>query len=441
MNLSRFPFVAVMAVLTLLCCPAFADLGQPLDIKTELELAYLRYFIDNTHPETGLVRDKANSFDVETNNVSSMAATGFGVAVLANAATRGLVDRDFALDRFTKAMRFSRDHVEREHGWFVHFANWETGLAAWDAYNDFSNIDTALFIAGALYAAAIFPNTEAAEIAHQLYSDLDFLWFMTDANTKPESRTLSIGYDRRTGFMYHRWSEYAEQMILVILGLGHPTAPLPVEAWYAFDRHVDYSGEFAFPGMNKPLFVHQYSHVYIDFRNWRDTYQNYFQTSVSATKFNRKVCRERQGITHQMARLFWGQSAGEGPSDKPNSDALYFAFNPMVPDETFCIACTVGSTMFLPNEVLEDAKAWRTSPLASLIWGRYGFTDSVNLKKNFFSKRSFGITVGAGYLSLANMNDSTSIWRVFNQIPEIKKAMDKIPSRSIDGIATVQGSL
>jgi hypothetical protein len=393
------------------------------NIKMELEHSALLYFIENANPHTGLVRDKAESFGPTpaSNNVASLGATGFALTVIANASQRAeqrtLLDRKQAEHYFNKVMRFCRDSVPREHGWFLHWVNWQTGQSVWDDANDYSSIDSAFLIAGALYAARIFPHSAGAKIARQLYREMDFPWLMTDGGRYPQRRTLSIGYHAGQGFLPYQWSIYAEQMILVVLGLGSPTYPLPPEVWNQWERRKYSSAGFDFVAMDMPLFVHQYSQLFLDFRNFDDGYPNYFTTGVEATRFNRFVGNQALG------NGFWGFSAGQAPG---TGDETYGIFTPLKHTTTVCIGCAMGSAMFEPSIVLEDARRWRASELGDQIWGRYGFTDSVDVEKNWHSDKTLGITVGAAYLSLANMHSDTSIWAKFSEIPEINAGLRKI---------------
>ena len=387
-----------------------------------MERATLLYFLENSHPETGLVRDKAHSFppfDDDKNAMASIGATGFGLAVVANAADRGLLQRAWARELFDKTMRTCQSQLKREHGWFLHFVHWGTGQDGWWPYNDYSSIDSALLIAGALYAAQVFPESEGARIAHQLYVDLDFDWLMTDGGRFPDRRTLSIGYSSKEGFSHYQWSIYAEQMILVLLGLGHPTRPLPPETWTAWERRVYQANGFEGVALDMPLFVHQYSHLFVDLRQFKDGFANYFENSVTATRFNRHVCRTDS--QHKMGD-FWGLSAGAAPGQNAGT-STYRVYDPFRHEGTICIACAIGSAQFTPDEVLSDAEAWWRGPYANQIWGRYGFVDSLNLDQSWFAPETFGITAGAAYLSLANLEERTSIWHRFHAIPEIQAAL------------------
>ncbi len=397
-----------------------------LETKVELERTAIAYFLDNAHPVSGLVLDRAYNFRVNPidNTVASIAATGFGLAVLSNAATRGLIDCGLAQDYVLRTLRFTRDHVARRKGWFLHFFDWSTGARVWNS--EYSTIDTALFMAGALYAAQVYPGSEVAEITHQLYVDLDFNDPMTNGGQFPRKRTLSMAFSPESGYTPAEWNMYAEEMILILLGLGHPTQPLPLETWRAWNRDMAAipSSPSSLMGLGQPLFVHQYSHLFVDFRGYDDGFQNYFLNSVEMTRYQREFIHTQQ--TYKTTREgFWGFSAGEAPGLNN-----YQAYSPLWHFGTVCIGCVAGSAMFLPTEILADANQWRNGPYGSKIWGKYGFIDSLDLDNDWFAEVVLGITVGPAYLSLANTEDQTSIWKQFMEIPEIQTAMKRAAQAS-----------
>jgi hypothetical protein len=381
-------------------------------IQAELEQKALRYFIDNANPVTGLVRDAAENFGVtpSSNRVASIAATGFGLAVIANASFRGIISKKEGLDYCSKTILFSRAHVARHAGWFLHFIDWETGARVWES--EYSTIDTALFMGGALYAAQVFP--ELAPVVNELYRDLDFNLMMTDAGKKPLKKTLSMAYTDEQGFTNSQWDMFGEQMLLLILGLGHPEKPLPVLAWQEWKRPKRaLPGGESIMGGDTALFIHQYSELFIDLRTFEDSFGNYFDNA-------RKVSRWQRSLRGPLG--FWGWSAGQ-------SQTGYAVWSGENRDGTICLGCALGSAMYLPHDVIVDAGNWKGSALAGKIWGRYGFIDSLNVEHNWFSSQVLGITVGPIYLSLANTNEATSVWHLFMQNPEINNALNKI-SRS-----------
>jgi hypothetical protein len=390
-------------------------------IKTDLELRALRYFRDNANPETGMILETAeNQEGVLPNSTdarrSSIAATGFGLVVLVNAGLRGLIPRREAMAYAEKVLTFATAKLETRKGWFYHFVDWRTG-ERWDK-SEYSTIDTAFFIGGALYAGQAFPNTEISRLAYELYERLDFIDMMTNGGTLPNKRQLAMSYRAEDGgYSSHNWKNYAEHTLLILLGLGRRDNPLPPTAWTAFERQTTLlpSGERLIGG-DKPLFEHQYSHLFIDYRSVNDAYGNYFKNSILATRYHQEFCAS-QTKYETFREGFWGLSAGDYAGG-------YVAFSPTHFDGTVCPACTVGSAMFLPGLVFPSAQAWRDNPkYRDRLWGKYGFADGINVDKNWIAPIVHGITVGPVYLSIANIDEATSVWKIFMQIPEIKRAL------------------
>lgn len=375
-----------------------------IEIRSDVEKTAIRYFIDHAHPDSGLVRDKALSFShtPENNVISSLAATGFGLTVIAHASTVGKVTPKYAHDYVYKTLRFVRDYVPHHKGWLVHFAHWKTGDRAWGS--EFSTIDTALFVAGALYAAEVLKDPAITEVANDIYERMDFHSALTDDGKKPGKKTISLSFTPEKGWTTHQWEIYAEQKIMLILGLGHPTKPLSRETWFAWKRIL--------MGVSMPLFIHQYSPAFFDFRNFEDGHENYFQAGLKATFIHRNM--NRSG--------FWGYSAGESPKG-------YAVYSPVQFSTTLCIGCAAGSAMFAPEMVMMDIYNWKKGNYGSKLWGRYGLVDSIDLKANWFSPYVLGITKGPEYMSVQNMEGRTSIWKDFMKIKAVKKAISVIKNR------------
>ncbi len=383
----------------------------------EVEKRAIAFFIENAHPQTGLVLDKADNFGGSTGSfgVASIASTGFGLAVIANAADRGFMDRKAGYDYVVRALRFVETGVDHYNGWLLHWVDWSTGEQVWNS--EYSTIDTALFVAGALYAAQVYPNSEVSEIANRIYRNMNFYDMRTNGGSLPSKMTLSMGYEVGFGYIPAQWNMYAEQLVLVLLGLGHPTDPLPIEAWSAFERRAFPNEKYKTAwGLDQALFVHQYSHLFVDFRNFTDRFGDYHNNSVEITRYH----RELRDIENRFATLregFWGFSAGEAPEDK------YRVYTALYYQGTVCVGCALGSAMFMPTEIISDMTDWMNGKFAPQIWGRYGFVDSIDIDQNWFARTVLGITVGPAYLSLANLDDRTSLWLKFMAIPEIQAAM------------------
>lgn len=389
-----YPFFIVVLSLIISHAGAWAD-----TIKEDIEKTALLYFIHEAHPVSGLVRDRAENFKVtpESNRVSSIAATGFGLTVISHAAAVGTYDKKLATEYVKRTLKFAQKYVPRYKGWFLHFVDWETGERVWKS--EYSTIDTALFVAGALYAGRVLKDPEIEKLANDLHRDMDFYDFLTDAGKKPQKLTLTLSYTPENGYVPYQWEAYSEQIILLILGLGHPSKPLPKATWSAWSRTL--------MGINMPLFIHQYSLLYLDFRKFNDGFDNYFDAGLRATLLQRNFMG-RNG--------FWGLSAGESPNG-------YVVNSPLSSEGSLCIGCAAGSLMFAPSEIYADVAKWKMN---KTVWGQYGLVDSVNPDRNWRSPYVLGITKGPEYLSSVNTDNQIAVWNDFMRIPAVIRALNLI---------------
>jgi hypothetical protein len=385
----------------------------------QLQTAAVKYFIDQAHPATGLIRDRARNHGrtphSERYAFASIAATGFGYAVLAHASQIGLANRALVYEQLLKTTEFLTT-VQHHKGWFLHFMHWDSGAAFGNT--EISTIDTALFFAGALYAAQIFHGTLLETKIHWLFQRLDFQDMLTDGGSKPGKQTFSHGKLPGGSYLTAQWDTYAEHMILLILALG--SNEIPAEVW-----RVSLSEGGSGPtltdqiqGRDLPLFVHQYSHLFVDFRDFPNKGSQWFENSRVATQFNKSFCQNRtQSKTYREG--FWGLSATDTPEG-------YFAYAPFLENGTVCPPCAGGSIMFLPDAVAKDLVQWRNQPFMQALWGQYGMADSLNLDRNWVNPDAVGITVGPLYLAIANALGNPSVWNDFMQLDIVKKAREKL---------------
>jgi hypothetical protein len=396
--------------------------SKAVDFREEIYRRGLRYFQENAHPVTGLVRDRADNFESspDSNRAASIAATGFGLAVMANASLEGLVSREDAEAYVLKTLRSARALVPRYHGWFVHFVDWESGKRLWNS--EFSTIDSALFFAGALYAAEVFPgNAEIRQIAQTLYREADYSEFLTDGGLRPHKRTLSMAYTPENGFTPAQWDMYAEEMILLILGLGHPDHPLPTDAWFAWRRDEESAPDGRrYMGLRQALFIHQYSLLYLDLSRFHDGYPNYWENSRMVSDYHRRLSAPEARF-RALREGFWGFSAGDSLSG-------YQVLTALEQGPDVCIDCAAGSLMFAPSTVLADLERWANGPYREKIWGRYGFIDSLDLDNGWFDREVIGITVGTVVLSAANSGLKAPVWRDFQKIPAVRAGLESARS-------------
>jgi hypothetical protein len=389
----------------------------------DLSKRTFRFFTEQADPATGQVRDRARTDGkVERENnrdTASIASTGFGLTGLCIAAEHGWAPKAAARDQVLKTLRFFRDKAPREHGWFYHFMAASTGERRWKC--ELSSIDTALLLAGVLNARQFFKEEkEIASAADEIYGRVDFKWML---NGHPH--LLSMGWKPESGFLDARWKHYCELMLLYVLAIGAPANALPVESWFAWERPpIEYSGYKYIYG-DRPLFVHQFAHAWVDFRGRTEprTKINWFDNSVTATRAHRQYCVDLgktkfPGCYHEN---LWGITASDSAKGYvawggPPLDAQV--------DGTVVPCAAAGSLMFTPAETIAALRTMKDK-FGSRIYGHYGFADAFHPVNGWVNPDVIGIDLGITLLSAENLLTG-NVWKWFSQDENIRRAMDRI---------------
>ncbi len=258
----------------------------------EVEKACFLYFWEQGHPDTGLVKDRSKANTSDSGIVASIAATGFGLTALCIGEKRGWVSEGDARDRVLATLNFLARKMPTHRGFFFHWANITTGERIWDA--EASSVDTAILLCGVLTAREHFRYAEITRLASEIFARVDWTWLSEDTTLLPH------GWTPEFGFLPYRWDYYSELMMIYLLGLGSAEHPLPPNAWNSWKRSTfEYDG-LRYIGSYAPLFVHQYSQAWFDFRNKRDRYADYFKNSAIATEVHRLIL---SGIEQEISRL------------------------------------------------------------------------------------------------------------------------------------------
>jgi hypothetical protein len=378
----------------------------------EIEKASFLYFWEAADPETGQVKDRCGADGPDARRVSSIAATGFGLTALCIADRRGWEDSARIRRRVLATLRFLFSQVPQEHGFFYHFMDMRTGARTRRC--ELSSIDTSLLLCGVLACRAYFPDEEIRSLATRLYERVDWPWMLHGG------KTLSMGWKPESGFLKDRWDSYSELLMLYLLGLGSPTHALPAETWDAWERPAYQYKGVRYIGSEAPLFVHQFSHAWFDFRGRRDRYADYFANSVAATKAHKAWCldlakefpdysEDLWGITSSDSRhgyVGWGGPPRRGPID-----------GSVVP----CAAA--GSLPFLPQECLRVLRTIREK-YGLHAWKRYGFVDAFHPRKNWYNADVVGIDAGITLLMAENAR-SGFVWEMFMKDADVRRGMER----------------
>lgn len=391
----------------------------------DLQRRTFQYFWEHTNPENGLTLDRtradgqAKPKGHNSYNIASSGASGFAITAYCVAADRDWVSRAAAIERTRKALDFFANRAPQQNGWFYHWMDYETGERRWNS--EISSIDSALLLGGVLTAKSCFKeDKEIVRLADQIYARVDFDWML---NGHPY--LLSHGWRPERGWIANRWNDYSEQMILYLLAIGSPSKPIPSQSWYALRRDWnEYEGQ-RYLGAVSPLFIHQFSHAWVDFRNRRETrppYVDYFENSVKATRAQQLfAARVLSKDFPKYSLTMWGLTASD-------SQRGYIAWgapprNPAI-DGTVVPCASAGSLMFAPEITMPVLKEIKEK-YGDKVYGKYGFVDAFNPNNGWVDQDVIGIDLGITLLSAENLR-SGKVWHWFMQNDEIRRAMKLI---------------
>ena len=378
----------------------------------ELEHANFLYFWEQANPQTGLVRDRFTVRGMDRGGVCSIAATGFGLTALCIAERRGYVSHQQARDRVLATLRFLWKRLPHHRGFFHHFADMTTGERRWDS--EVSSVDTAILLCGVLTCRQFFHHEEIGDLASGIFNRVDWTWLSEDTALLPH------GWVPESGFLPYRWDGYSELMMIYLLGLGSWSHPLPAEAWNAWKRVTfEYEG-LRYIGAFAPLFVHQYSQAWFDFRGKRDRYADYFRNSIIATDVHRRFCLELAKQFPDYSEDLWGITA----SDSQHGYVAWGGPPGVGPiDGTIVPSAAGGSLPMLPKECLRVLRAIR-GVHGEGAWCRYGFVDAFNPLKKWYDTDVVGIDTGIVLLMAENARTGF-VWETFMKNPEARRGMDR----------------
>jgi hypothetical protein len=368
--------------------------GRETAFLDDLEERTFRFFWQLSDPRTGLTPDRA-----PTESFASVSATGFALTAYPIGVEREWISRDDAGRRVLDTLLFFWNAPQDSsvsgstgyRGFYYHFLEPDTGHRFGNV--ELSTVDTALFLAGALFCQSYFDKPHAREdsiraYADSLYARADWTW----ASVRPPA--IGHGWKPEAGFLEYDWKGYNEAMLLYLLALGSPTHPVEPEAWSAWTseyRWGDFQGREHL-GFG-PLFGHQYTHVWIDFRGIRDEVMrergtDYFENSRRAVYAQRDYAIANPVGWTGYGPDLWGLTACDGPVDrKLEIDGVvrrfhtYWArgasFTGVSDDGTVCPSAAAGSIAFAPEIVVPTLVAMRDT-YGGALFSEFGFLDALN---------------------------------------------------------------
>lgn len=406
-------------LLTLAIVGSHAPVAAHPEILNELSKRAVRFFWEQTEPSTGLARDRGpNTKGGKENNatISSVASTGYALAAYAIGVERGWLPREAALVRARTTLQTVLTRVEGSHGWYFHFVNGKTGKREWNS--ELSSIDSGLLFAGMMMAEQGLKDPEFSKLSESVLKRVDWKWMLTDGGTKPSSLTFSHGWKPEEGFLAHRWGSFSEHMFLYVLAYAL-WPDMPSGSWVAWDRPlVRYQGRELLTG--GPLFMHQMSQGFFDFRDTRDSLgYDYFVEARNATLANRAYSMANPKGFEGYGPDIWGLSA----CDHPDGYGAQGAPGWIDDNGTLAPAAAVASMPFTPKESLAAAEAFRV--LYPESFGQYGFASGINPSRRWTGPDVIGIDLGQLLLSLENARDGLPHRWMMGQ-PRVREAYKKI---------------
>jgi hypothetical protein len=428
---------------------------SPDEVLDDLEERTFRFFWETTNADNGLVPDR-----YPTPSFSSIAAIGFGLTAYGIGVERGYISREDARARVLTTLRFLSDAPQGPdaagttgfNGFFYHFLDMQTGERFQDV--ELSTVDTALMMAGVLFCQSYFDEddpdeAEIRQLAEDLYGRVDWTW----AQARPPA--ISHGWKPEDGFLPFDWLGYNEAMVVYILALGSPTHAVEPEAWDLWTAPYDqqwgtFDGQehLFFP----PLFGHQYSHVWIDFRGIQDAFMSekgidYFENSRRATLAQQSYAIDNPEGWKGYEENVWGLTACDGPADVEHEFGgdtrefhSYSARGPHQTDDgTIAPTAAVSSIAFAPDEAIAATVEMRNR-FGDNIYDQYGFLDAFNPSFDFddVPLASGEVVPGFGWvdtdhlgidqgpiLAMLENHRSELVWQVMQRNPHIRTGLER----------------
>lgn len=426
------------------------------EVLDDLQERSFRYFWETTNPENGLVPDR-----FPTPSFSSIAAVGFGLTAYGVGVERGYVTREAARARTLATLRFLWNAPQGpdpagmtgHRGFFYHFLDMQTGQRFQTV--ELSTVDTTLLLGGVLFAQGYFDREDPEEVeirrlADELYRRVDWRW------AQARAPLISMGWTPEGGPLTHDWVGYNEAMLVILLALGSPTFPVDPSAWGAWAASYDSRWGASYGGPEHlrfpPLFGHQYSHVWVDFRGIQDAYMrgrgiDYFENSRRATYWQRAYAAQNPQGWKGYGGDVWGLTACDGPADKEVVDAsgrrrTFFSYSARGPEDrddgTLAPTAAASSVPFAPEIAIPAIVALKER-YGEHIYSTYGFLDAFNPSFEYQGPLAGGRVVpGFGWVdtdylgidqgpivAMLENHRTQLVWKVMRKSPYLRAGLER----------------
>ena len=413
----------------------------------DLEERTFRFFWETGNPKNGLIPDR-----YPTPSFASIAAVGFGLTSYPIGVERGYILLEAARARVLATLRFFVA-ADNQHGFFYHFIDMRSGVRAKES--EVSTVDTALLLAGVLFVQSYFDSQDPQDmeiraLAEEIYRRVDWTW------AQPRPPAVALAWTPERGVASLDWNGYNEAMLVYLLALGSPTHPVGEQAWTqwtsSYDKHWATLYDQTYLSF-APLFGHQYTHVWVDFRGIQDEYMrdhglDYFENSRRATYAQRRYAIANPKQWQGYGKNVWGMSASDGPGPARESNlggdrrflkyaARGVAVGRIVDDGTIAPTAAISSLPFAPEIVL-PATLEMYHRFGSSIYSSYGFLDAFNASVRGSQSQPQPVPVLPGWvdpdyigidqgpiLAMIENYRSALVWRVMRGNSYVREGLER----------------
>jgi len=430
---------------------SFIPTSKQLKIIDSIQFRSFKYFVEQTNPANGLVKDRSTG-----SSPASIAAAGFALPVYAVGVQHGWISKKDAADKTIKLFKFLLDSEQSNNpdatgyrGFYYHFLKMSDGKREWNS--ELSTIDTGLLLAGIIFARNYYSGDNPSEeylrrMADSLIGRVDWDFF-TLSDSGKYANTLSLGWSPEKGFEPIGWVGYNEALIMYIIAAGMQMKDVDkaYNRWLSF-----YDWRNPYPDIKfvsfPPLFGHQFSHIFIDFRNIADDYMrkknlDYFKNSQLAVEVQRRYAIENPLGWKGYDSLTWGLTACDGPGPDYNYDDKVFywytARGTSGPDliqnddGTIAPTAAASSIAFAPQIVIPTIMNFYDKYGKKGLWGRYGFYDAFNPTVNWFDKDYIAIDQAPIVLMIENWRNGF-VWNYVMMDKIIKTGLERLGFKTVN---------
>jgi hypothetical protein len=416
-------------ILVLLVSSCWIPAAQALTTEALLDTLQhtaFDYFWNEANPTNGLIKDRSTDW-----SPCSIAALGFGFSAICIGIDHGWVSRNDGRERILTALETLWTSPQGPDatgtigykGLYYHFLDMNTATRVWDS--ELSTIDSALLFAGILDAKQYFDTNDPLD--EEVRALGDSIYYRADWEFMRNNGVgIRMGWKPGTGFGgFGTWVGYNEAMILYILALGSPTFPTLESTWFTWTSGYDWETHYGFEYVNfPPLFGHQFSHCWIDFRNIWDIYMasrgiDYFENSVRAARAAQAYCIDNPLGWTGYGENVWGITACDGPTGYGARGAPPAQND----DGTIAPTAAAASIAFAPDIVIPTLHHFFDT-YESQLWSVYGFKDAFNLTQDWWATDYIGIDQGPIIIMIENYRNE-AVWSRFMENPDVLLGLER----------------